>query len=277
LPNYKYIPTQRAFRGINFEKFFAILVLFLLVLFTVSLVKAETSAPKPSVPTFTAKLVDNSYDVPESSSVDPYTGQTVITPAHRVENYTVDITIENQVVASDWSSGFCYNVQVKGHFAKDWIKMYMMGEGPTQSHSDSTLISYQLSQSSTDHTYTLESLDWSISTNSISSLPSNSQLDFQVEAMTEYWTRTQEFNSMHFVAEESGWSNTQTVTLPGNVTASPSPTQALPTNNTGPIVGTYWGLSIGEVIIITILAVIAVLLFLLILVFRKKYVSLPNP
>jgi hypothetical protein len=32
------------------------------------------SIPKPSVPEFTVKLVDSSYDIPASSLIDPYTG-----------------------------------------------------------------------------------------------------------------------------------------------------------------------------------------------------------
>jgi hypothetical protein len=37
---------------------------------------------KPSVPEFTVKLVDNSYDVPPTQTTDPYTGTKTIPGYH---------------------------------------------------------------------------------------------------------------------------------------------------------------------------------------------------
>jgi hypothetical protein len=251
--------------------------------FTVSLVHAETSIPKPDVPTFTARLIDNSYDVPTTYTTDPCTGRLVTNLSHQVDNKTVEVKINNQPFTPTTVDGlgktsFVFNVRVKGHFAKDWINFYMMGEGPTPSNTDSTVISYQLIPTQPDQGYTLESLDRNISSNSISELPPNSQIDFQVEAMIGYWSRTTEFNSMHFTAQESGWSSSQTVTIPGNAATatsntSASPTQAIPTINTGPIIKTYLGLNYGEIIIIAILSVIVVLLVILIAVFQRKKVK----
>lgn len=52
------------------------------------LANAQTT-PKPSVPEFTLKYVDNSYDVPSTttSTTDPYTGKTITTttPGYRIE------------------------------------------------------------------------------------------------------------------------------------------------------------------------------------------------
>jgi hypothetical protein len=63
------------------------------------------------------------------------------------------------------------------------------------------------------------------STNTITGLPPNASIDFQVEALSGYWTRTMEFASQHFEAQESGWSPTQTVTiLASSVSPNPSPT-----------------------------------------------------
>ncbi len=39
---------------------------------------------QPSIPTFTVKVVDCSYDVPASSSVDPYSGQTITRLQHNM-------------------------------------------------------------------------------------------------------------------------------------------------------------------------------------------------
>jgi hypothetical protein len=84
-------------------------------------------------------------------------------------------------------------------------------------------------------------------------------------------TNQLEMYPWEFTGQESGWSGTQTVAVPSSPTSgSASPTQAIPTINTGPIINTYWGLNYGEVIIIVILAVIALLLAVLIPVIRGR-------
>lgn len=45
------------------------------------IVEASTDVneiPKPSIPEFTVKLVDNSYDVTTTYSIDPFTGENII-------------------------------------------------------------------------------------------------------------------------------------------------------------------------------------------------------
>jgi hypothetical protein len=269
-----------------FRRVFAVALVALLVVLAASvlLVQAQSAIPKPDVPTFSIKIVDHSYDVSATTSIDPYTGQTINHPASHVENYTVDIAIKNQPGASS-TVGFYYNVLVKGHYAENWSKMYYQGEGPRPSNSDYTTISYLLLPTTSDgeQGYNIVSQDWRYSTNSISNIPSNSPIDFQIEAMVGYWSRTIEFNSQHFTLQENTFSNMQTVTTPqGQAVATPtgsaSPTQAMPTINTGaatPITQTFLGLSYGEIIIIAILAVIAVLLAVLIAVLRSRKVKQP--
>lgn len=57
---------------------------------------AFSSITKPSVPEFTVKLVDSSYDVPTTYSIDPYTGQNVTHAGSHVESRTLDVKIKNQ-------------------------------------------------------------------------------------------------------------------------------------------------------------------------------------
>jgi hypothetical protein len=65
-------------------------LLFFTVLTVSSLVMVETafaqSIPKPSVPEFTLVLVDSSYDVPTTYSIDPYTGDNVTHNGYHVED-----------------------------------------------------------------------------------------------------------------------------------------------------------------------------------------------
>ncbi len=219
-------------------KTLAILITLIIIMpcLTMVLVKPANAQtiPKPSVPEFTAKLVDRSYNAPATTTIDPYTGQTINNPAHHVENYTIDLTIKNQpytpVIAENGANtSFVYQIQVNGQFAKDWIPMYTFGEGPKMVNAEYTVITYLLlSSTQPDEGYYLTSHDSTMpSTNTITGLPPNAQIDFRVEALSGYWTRTIEFASQHFEAQESGWSPTQTVTIPAS-SASPNPSPTVP-------------------------------------------------
>ena len=128
--------------------------LLLVVVFTFSsLILVEPasaqSIPKPSGPDFTIKFVDHSYTVEESSQINPYNGKTEVIPAHQVQNYaTIELTINYQHITPamerDFNAEFRYDINVKGHFAKNWTIMYSLFEGPEPSNSDHTIITYEL-------------------------------------------------------------------------------------------------------------------------------------
>ena len=108
----------------------ATLLLFTIVLVLSSLVVVgfsfAQSIPKPSVPEFTLKYVDNSYDVPPTYGVDQYTGKTVMTQAgYHVENKSIVVTITNQHFspyedANGKTLQLYYNIRWKGHFGDYW-------------------------------------------------------------------------------------------------------------------------------------------------------------
>ncbi len=56
----------------------ALLLILLSILLSVIMVLpvSYSSIPKPSIPEFTLKFLDNSYDVPPTYGIDPYTGKT---------------------------------------------------------------------------------------------------------------------------------------------------------------------------------------------------------
>lgn len=259
-------------------------LIVLAAVFTVSLGHAETSILKPNVPTFTAKLVDHSYEVPTTASIDPYTGQTVNHPAHHVENSTIDLTIKNQPYTpilvhegtSNWTASFYYNVRVKGHYADDWMNVYSPDtDYPKKSNSTYTVLTYS----------TRGDNGFDVGGRMLASNSGN-QIDFQVQAMIGATHRgysanaTDQLDMFPFVfdGETSVWSSTQTVIILDNSAtatsnSSTSPTQVFPTINTGPIIKTYWGLNYGEILIIAILAIISVLLAILIAVFYGRKVK----
>lgn len=180
--------------------------------------------PTPSVPEFTAKYVNSSYEVPTSYSTDPYTGQNVTHPSYYVDNESIVVTIKNQAFASfidningaPWNISLFLNVREKGHYAENWTEIYYADDYLYQTNSDYTTVAYSLTQN-----------DFQFGND----LSSGGQVDFQVEALIGYVDR--DFSHGFFDApyvfngQTSGWSNTQTVTVSGNVplnSASPNPT-----------------------------------------------------
>jgi hypothetical protein len=174
-------------------------LLFIVILAVSSLMIVESaftqSIPKLSVPEFTLKLVDNSYSVPKTVTIDPFTGANVTQPSHRVDNKTIEVIIQNQPFnpiliqegKSNWTTAFYYNVQFKGHFSQNWIPIYFYGDPfPTPSNSDYTTIEYQLELTSPNaSSYYLQVYrEYDGSYSSIpTEIPSNAQIDFQVQAM----------------------------------------------------------------------------------------------
>ena len=176
---------------------------------------------KPSVPQFTVKLIDSSYDVPPIYTTDPYTGEPTTKPGYRIENYTIEISIKNQPFTpytdkSDYYTRYYdiyYSIRVKGHFGEDWYSLRT--RYTTQSDSEYTVVSHSL----TDDT-------------ELRNLVAGSKLDFSVQAYSGYWFDQRE-GSMGVIADyvyvfdaESGWSNIQSITIPNG--SSPSQTATLP-------------------------------------------------
>ena len=197
-------------------------LLFAAILAASSLMMVESasgqSVPKPSVPEFTIKYIDNSYDTEVSYSIDPYTGANITNPSIHVDNRTLEFRIKNQPFTPfhDSYSSFdiilYYNVRMKGHFEENWTNLYLMDDShPQQSTIDYTLIPLALGASSNTP------LRW---------LPSNATVDFQVQAMIGYFHRDAStfWAPWVFDGETSGWSNTQTIAIPETSTSiSPSP------------------------------------------------------
>jgi len=176
------------------------------------------STPKPSIPQFTLKFVDASYDVPTTHSTDPYTGATVTHQDYHVQNWTIDVSIKNQPFTKYESDGqiidFYLNIRTKGHYAEDWIDIYSPDMGfLTQSNSEYTKIAYSLDDN--------EFPFWD-------NFNQSGVVDFQVEALIGTTHRIMNGTATDplsmfpwvFDGETSGWSDTQTIAISEN---SPSP------------------------------------------------------
>ncbi len=280
-----------------------LLLIVILAASTVIMIEVTSAQiPKPSVPEFTVKLVDRSYDVPETSAINQYTGQTVITPAHHVQNYTVELTIKNQPITSTvieegtatWNAELRYDVNVKGHFAQNWTIMYLLFEGPKPSNSDYTTITYELvsSPNHPEQGFELRSFfDDIYGSNTITGIPGNSRLDFRVRAMYGAMHRGNNPDATNplerypwvFDGEISDWSSTQTVTIGSSEstpTANPSssnPSVASPSEKPTTLSqqGTQasaWGNNLDwtEVALFAAIGVIAALLLVIVFMYRQK-------
>ena len=250
------------------------------------------SIHEPSVPEFTVKLVDSSYDEPTTYSTDPYTGKTVTYEGYHVYRQNIELKIKNQPFTPYTETGgqnidFYYNIRIKGHFTEDWIELYNPSDGfPSQSSvSEYTEFSYIWGGDANTNMGS-KSVD----------LRAGAQVDFQVEAMIGYVSRVYNPNATsqltmfpwQFTGEKSGWSATQTLTIEEFQTPSPEPTPTLspeptltpePTDsNFGPTSPPDQGLLLTQeqLVILGLAVTVVVLAFGLILLYRinqKKIIS----
>lgn len=178
--------------------------------------KAE-SIIKPSVPQFTVAYVDYSYYLPPVYEVDQYSGKTVQTGGgYTVQNKSFELKIKDLQFTPytvkddnglDRQVGISYEILYKGHYGRDWRFYSVFGNSP----SGYTIVLFGLDWGSLQPPATLEGLQI------------GDQVDFKVQAKIGYfiYTGANPINDREFVGESSGWSSTQTVTVPDSYT-SPS-------------------------------------------------------
>lgn len=186
---------------------------------------------KPSVPEFTLKYLDYSYDIPAEYGIDQFTGQTIVTKSgQHFDNRTVEISIKNQSFNNftDPSSGkaidLFYNVRYKGTFTESWAEMYG-GKGKMVMYDmDSQIAQYGYPKQTYGAQYTIVSF-------SLSNIPNNVQIEFQVQALEGYTDRIVQDGRIlfsivdyEFTGQTSGYSNTQTITIGAVTNYTPNPT-----------------------------------------------------
>jgi len=243
-----------------------------------SVVHAETSIPKPSVPEFTVKLVDTSYDEPATYSIDPFTGEQVTRAGSHVERVSLEVRIKNQPFVPDKEAdgmSFFYNIRVKGRFSQDWIELCRASDGyPTQSDSEYTVI----------YLGTLSQDGLSLGSGTVAlNIPLGGQADFQVEALNGYISREYDGSNAGpfsfpwtFTGEKSGWSRTQTITIDDDSSGT-TPNNLSPQNPIAPTdqsgtntMITQLGLDLTEIITYATLGIVFVSLVTVIAFMHRK-------
>ena len=174
--------------------------------------------PKPSVPNFTIALLDSSYDIPPTSTVNPYNGEVTTKAEQHAESRTIQISVKNQPFTP-------FTVQWKGHFETEWHQQcypiedyYMISPENARLKNEYSIFSYKGDYSSAG---------WS---GMGPTMPQDAQIDFQVKAYIgyiQYIDLGSGTAGLAFSGEESDWSNTQTIALTQAPT-SPSASPAIP-------------------------------------------------
>jgi hypothetical protein len=211
----------------------ALLLLILLFLAPIMPTVHPSNAPPiptPAIPKYSLEYSDTFAYYPSITtySTNPYNGNTTSTtiPERYIENRAVNITIKNEpypAIINGYPTNLYYNFRVKPHFGDFWVTegftyfpmndtSGIVGAGDfylwAPSDSENTTIQY-----------------------SVSSLQAGDAIDIQVEAVWGYnYTILTSIgnialstrNSTVFTYQTSGWSNTQTITIPVPETAVPS-------------------------------------------------------
>jgi hypothetical protein len=255
--------------SISNRSFSVILVMILATSFLLA-VKPEVvqCAPTVSVPQFSLLFIDNSYDTPSRTIINPYNGSTTVIPGEHVTNQSVEVKIKNQPYDSNYI--FWYNIQTKGHFEDEWTPNNYY---PDTYGTNIALPNFRpIAQSNSEYT---------VITYNVSGYPVNSQVDFQVTAMLYSATPDPKVTQNTIVTKvaSSGWSSTQTITVPGSPaptsqnpqshspTSSSNPTETA-SSTTTPFISTpnLYSIIAGLIVVVVILGAIVSLL----LYFRHK-------
>lgn len=173
---------------------------------------AESSIDKlPAPELVSVTYEDHSYDMPATTTTDPFTGKTVENPAYHVENRTLTIVINKRNINLDAPGRTHYIVGMKGSFSNEWTNI----TGWVDPNSDSPLTT--LVFISPDHEqYTGTGMLYR--PGSWFYLPYEGQADFQVCA--EVWGEVMSNSpsnplggSKSTLFGVSGWSNIKTITM----------------------------------------------------------------
>jgi len=167
------------------------------------------SIPTPSVPNYILQYVDGSYDVPTTTTTDPYTGKTITQQGYHVSKTDFEMVIQNQLNPIE---NLYYSIRVKGHYATEWISFFDLSEGLPQQDPSSTQTIIQLGTLGEDG-LTLQGAHKTIT------IPFEGKEDVQVQALIGSIGRdvSQPMAPYVFYGTNSDWSPVQTITVPASL------------------------------------------------------------
>jgi hypothetical protein len=277
-------------------------LLLIALLAASSLISVETASaqttPKPSIPEFTISVIDHTYDVQTTTTTtDPYDGHisTTTTPGYHMVNGSIEISIKNQPFTPYYASNgypikLFYHIRAQGFDANSWY--YLPGEGSSGDYLEAS------NSSQTTITLIYNANCFGPGMGTLINYKADGTVDFQVEAFIGFKNVTRigidlvprpwDFLTQ-FVGQTSGWSNTQTATIPNGAytpiiptplpTQQPTPNPTVPHLTLPPVTNSSSTISINYsislpltavVIIITALISVIVAMAVLLVYMKKK-------
>lgn len=216
----------------NINKTLPLLIILVFTIPLLTLAESASAQQTLSTPQFTVYFTGQSYDVPATASVDPYTGANVTIPSHFVTNGTIFLVVTNdrgyifnQLNTPTQNYASTYYFRMKGHFgAENWTDAGQAFSYGSFYGNNGTFVMYS-------HTVYYYQAD---------SYPPNAQIDFQVKVSVTNDTSVPynpnypntNYYQVSSLYAASDWSDTQTVTI-SNSTLQP------PYGYGGPV--DYWG------------------------------------
>jgi len=213
-----------------------------LTLMVIKQVNAQ-STPAVSVPEFSVKFVDSSYTTPANTSIDPFTGKTVTTPAQSINNQTIEVSIKNQTIPN--GTDLYYQVRMKGHHSEQWT---IISLAPANPRSEFTILTYAINGNDAPDQFTSH----------LSQIAPGGTADFQVRAQLMEYNTLPDSQSVPVSAaiSASDWSSTQTITIPATSMASPT-SQSSSTLNSLAVPELSWFVVVP--VLLSVLSVVLVL------------------
>ena len=244
-------------KKITIAKYATLTILTLILSSSIMLESTLAATPNLSVPEFTIKYVDYSYDVPTTYGTDPYTGETImVREGYHVDNRTHEITITNQPF-TPYQIGnntvlLYYDIRSKGHYGNWTTDEGIRVEASTSTY---TVVSNKIDQN----------------------LPTNAQIDFQVRATLSYNYQTYQgdwlINIETIIVAQSDWSETQTIGVTPEPPEVTTPTQSCTQNpQTGNQLNFDWKqttLIILSVVVASLVGVVIILSYKLPKIMKK--------
>jgi hypothetical protein len=230
------------------SKTFALLLTLIIAMSCLTLLAVRPayaqSFAKPYIPEFSVQYVNHPYDLAPTTTVDPYTGKTIVTSqGGHFDNFSIEVKIKNQAFKSTIDSSgnhtsLYYNLRFKGHFENEtnW-KYYSViptdygsASHPVDPFQTGARGSQYLDASKSDYsTFTLP--NWQVG-----NVPQGGQIDVQVQTLIGHdnkhdWGMGQfgEMITYYFEGEYTDWSTTQTVTIDKSTALTPTYTPYSPT------------------------------------------------
>ncbi|MCL5876450.1 MAG: hypothetical protein M1540_01400 [Candidatus Bathyarchaeota archaeon] len=224
-------------------------------------VSGQVGVTTPITPGFSVNYEEYNWYISPTYDVDPSTGKAVMTHEgyYKVNRYA-HISISNQPFEPYPDSkgnliDLFYDIKWKPHNADSWQTLLPPGSHLSQNKE------FYLSAVSIGFKGNPDHSLWDL----LDYIPGN-QIDFQVQALIGYYTVDNVF-----VGQSSGWSNTQTLTIPNDdSTSSPSQNPTATPQQQNAQSGVLLGLNWEQIALIVLILIVAVLAFALVLSRRRS-------